>query len=297
MNSPLRRLRALSLILALSAVALIAAGCGDDKSSTASTSSADAKAALIAALKNATAIKTGEMQLDGKFGFSGGSAPSLGNITLAGKGPFDVSDPADPKLSLEIEVGVLGQTQKLTVTVIGKKTYLTVNGQAIELEGNDGNAVKQLTDGLGPGAIARISKQFETNVTNVKKVGVEKVGDGDVTVYAADIDFGKLIEAFSEDGKSGVFGQLSGTDAKQAKDAFKAKKVEFGVDESGKVVRLIRIEAEIVDPTGKDEGSGTFEITIKLLESDGPVEITAPPNAVKGDASSLGGLLGAFGGQ
>lgn len=283
----------------LAATALIGAGCGgDSKTSSTNASPEEAKQALVAALKNTGSLKTGTIELDGTIGFTGGgAAANAGNITFKGSGPFDISDPKNQKVDLKIDMGVAGQTQTIGVIAVDGKTYIEFAGQAIELDKKSSGSVTDLTESLGPGSIANLSKNLEGNLTNVKKTTTTNVGGVELTTYTGEVDFSKVLESFSgTDGASGVLGGLTGTEAKQAKEAFKARKVEFGVDEADNVVRSMTLEADIEDPTGKEAGSGSFELSLKILEADGPVEITAPENPIQGGGAALGGLLGGMGG-
>jgi hypothetical protein len=292
----MNRFRLLSVFAALAVTALIASGCGGDDNKT-STSSADAQQQLISALKNTSAVKTGDLQMDGEIGFTGGQA-NVGNVTFKGGGPFDVSDPKNPAMDLEIEFGVAGQSQKIGVIVVDGKTYIEFAGQAIELDESSAGSVGDLTDTLGPNSIGSLAKNFEDNVENVQKVSTKKVGDTELVVYSADIDFAKAIESLSgEDGKNSLFEGLSGQNAEQLKESFQAKTVEFGVEEADNVVRSVTLEADIKDPSGKDEGTGTIKLSVQILEADGPVEIKAPENAIKGGGAGLGNVFGGVTGQ
>ncbi len=291
----MNRFRLLSIFVALAATALIAAGCGGDDNKNSSASSADAKQALIAALKNTQALKTGLLELEGKVGMTGGTAASIGTVTFKGSGPFDVSDPKDPSIDLEMEFGVAGQTQKIGIVVVDGKYYIEFAGQAIELSEKDAGSITQLTDSIGPGSLGKLSEGLEDNVTNVKKVGTAKVGDKTVVTYSAEIDFSKALESLSGENGSGLLSGLGAKDAQQAKDAFKAKTVEFGVDESGNVVRSVHLAADISSPTGGGQ-AGSFDIAVRILESSEPVDIKAPENAVKGGGGQVGNLFGGMSG-
>lgn len=293
----MNRFRTTSLLAALAAAALIATGCGDDSSNTAAISPEQAKQNLETALKNTSSLKTGEIKLEGKVGMTGGTATAnAGNITFKGSGPFDISDPSNQKVDLKIEIGVAGQTQTIGVIAVDGKTYIEFAGQAIELDKSSSGSVSQLTDSIGPGAIGRLSENLQGNVQNVRKVTTTTVGDTQLVTYSADIDFSKALASLSEDGKAGLLEGVTGSDAKQAKEAFKARKVEFGVDEGDQVVRSVTLAADIKDPTGKDSSTGTFEISVQVLEADGPVNIEAPANPIQGGGAALGGLLGGMSG-
>ncbi len=294
----MNRFRTISLLAALCATALIATGCGGDKSSnTAGVSPEQAKQNLIAALKNTGSLKTGTIELVGKIGMTGGATTAnAGNMTFKGSGPFDISDPANQKVDLKIEFSVAGQTQTIGVIAVDGKTYIEFAGQAMELDKQGGSSVSELTDTLGPGMIAKLAKGFETNIENVRKTTTKQVGGSELVIYTAEIDFTKALSALTKDGKGGLLGGLTGAETKQAKDAFKVRTVEFGVDESGNVVRSINIAATIKDPKGKDAATGVFEISIAMLKADGPVEITAPENAIKGGGAAMDGLLGGMSG-
>jgi hypothetical protein len=255
-----------------------------------------AATALIAALKNTQALKTGILELDGKVGMTGGQAASLGNVTFKGSGPFDVSDPDDPALDLEMEFGVAGQTQKIGIIVVDGKYYIEFAGQAIELDAKDAGSITELTDSIGPSSLGKLSENLDDNVTNVKKVGTAKVGDKTVVTYSAEIDFSKVLESLSGEGGSGLLSGLSGQNAQQAKDAFKAKTVEFGIDEDGNVVRSVHLAADIASPTGGGEGAGSFDIAVRIIESDEAVDIKAPENAIKGGGGQVGNLFGGMSG-
>ncbi len=258
----MNRSRIFTLALACIAAALVAAGCGGDK-----TSSASPSESVSAALKKTSEIKSGTAAIDGSV--STGSLP--GSISLKGDATFDTQAEGGAAMDVELAASVAGTEQKFGFVAVDGKNYITVGDKALEQKGSSN---------LEPSQISSFIAGLGKNLTNVKETG-EAAG---VTTYTATVDVKKMITENSDNSdlsKLSIPGVGSGSDL--AKSVSTAD-ITVGVDGDGYAQTLT------VDlPLDINGSPGGLRADIELSDIDQPVTIEKPSDVVK-DASELGGL-------
>lgn len=252
-------------LIAVFVVALVAAGCGDKSSS-----SASPQDAMKAALAKTATITSGTAKIKGSVSI--GNLP--GSLSVTGGGSFDTKAADGGALDLDFALQIAGTEQKFGFTTVDGASYLTVGDKALEQK--DGN---KLTTGQISDFIEGLSKYL----TNVKSIGDSR--------YSADVNVKQMIA----DNKNGDLGKLSipgiGSGAELQKSLGKAT-VTVTVDAEG-YAQTMDINLSLLQSGGNQGG---VRATISLEDINQPVTISKPENIVE-SASDLGAIGAALAGQ
>lgn len=253
-------LKSLLVLSALMLAAVVAAGCGDSKSSSEQTP----QQAMQSALKKTSTITSAKTDIKGSI--SMGSMP--GSISLTGTGAFDTKAAKGGALELEFAIELAGTKQSFGIVSVDGKSYMVVGGKALEQKGDDS---------FDTGEVQEFIEELGDYLTNVKSLGGGK--------YSADVDVKKLIS----DNEDGKLSDLSipgiGSGAK-LQDALGNATVTVTVDSEG-YAQTMDFNLSLTQAAGQSGSQGGLRATISLENINEPVTIEAPKNVVK-DSSELG---------
>ncbi|MBJ7347535.1 MAG: hypothetical protein JHC87_03065 [Thermoleophilaceae bacterium] len=291
----MNRLRTISLIAALCALALVATGCGKDKASSESlANTANPKQTVVDALKGVATYKTGQIKLGGNVEIA-----SAGKVGIDGQGPFDITDISNPEFDLTLSLGIAGSSQKVGISVVDGIVYFKVAGQAIEVGKAGDTGVAKMIGASDPTQLVKLFSQLEAYTTDVKAVGTGVVGGKPTTNFTAKVDFAGLLKEAAKNGDTGLaVPGLTGANNKEFANSMGASTITVGVDNATKLAVSLKIDAKFgaqgSGASGKAGGSG-LAVSIEFTDVNEPVTIEKPANAIKGGGSMLKALGGAFG--
>ncbi|MBJ7459568.1 MAG: hypothetical protein JHD02_10305 [Thermoleophilaceae bacterium] len=266
MNSLLKK--TLLTVVALALVAF-AAGCGGDSKT--STESPDQ--AVKNALAKTAGINSGNATV--KASIAVGSLP--GSLAIEGGGAFDKKAKGGGAADLQFSVEIAGTEQSFGLVTYGGKSYLTVEGKALEQ--------KDSGTSLSPDQVADFIEGLSKYLTNVKSVPDSE------NEYTAEVDVKKLLS----DSKAGDnLSELSipglGSGQKLAEQVGNAD-ITVTIDDEG--------YAQVLDinlPINANGSQGGVRANIALSDINQPVTIEEPTNVVS-SAAELGGVGAAIAGR
>lgn len=250
-------------LLALFALALVATGCGDSKSS-----SQSPQEAMQSALAKTATITSGQAKIKGSI--SVGSVP--GSLSVTGDGSFDTKAEGGGALDLQMSVNIAGTEQEFGFVTVDGKSYLTVGDKALE----------QKEGGLETGQVTAFIKGLGDYLTNVQEAGPNK--------YSADVDVKKMIAG----NKNGDLSKLSIPGIGSGQDLQKSlgdASITVTVDSQGYAQ-----EMDINLSLQQSSSQGGLRATISLSDINQPVTINKPENIVQ-SASDLGAIGAALSSQ
>lgn len=251
-------------LIAVLALALVAAGCGDKSSS-----SASPQQTMESALAKTATITSGKTNIKGSI--SVGNLP--GSLSVNGSGSFDTKAADGGALDLDFSVDIAGNKQEFGFVTVDGASYLTVGDKALEQKNGNTLTTGQVTDFI---------KGMSKYLTDVKSVGDNK--------YSAKVNVKQMIA----DNKNGDLSKLSipgiGSGA-NLQNSLGDASVTVTVDSQGYASTMD------INLTLQQSGSqGGVRLTISLTDINQPVTISKPENIVQ-SASDLGAIGAALSGQ
>lgn len=280
----------------VAALALLATGCGDKKTSAAKHAD-NPQEAVKTSLLNASKVKSGEMKYSATF--SGGGMP--GSMQITGDGAFDMKAKGGAAMHFTMAFDIAGQKQEMGFTMVDGKSYMEFGGQATSL--GDSSGATASTGKIDQKQIDEMFKALEGMIGEVKPAGTQTVNGETVTVYSTTVDVTKAADEVEKQAKGQIPGSIPGFgDIKSLAKMFKDTKVRVGIDSDG-LPRLVEFETSfnmgaMGGATGaSDSGSGGFKVKAELTKVNTPVTIKKPANVVagKGALDALGGMFGGLG--
>lgn len=273
--------------LVLLAVALVASGCGDKKSS----SSADPQTRVDTALKNASTITSGKSTINATIAM--GSLPGAFKIT--GGGPFDTKAAGGGAFDIALKVNVAGFDQTIGLIAVDGKNYIEIGDKAFLTDPKSKNS-----GAIDPKTIQELINSLGKYVSGVTQVAGKTVDGKSLDVYSMTVDLGALAkESVDKNDGEGASIPGLGNVADLATSLGKAK-MTVGIDSDDMPVEL-GIDASVGGSTGEsgDSGNGgSLKGTLVLTDINKPVTIDKPSNVVTDSSAlqALGGMLGGLGG-
>lgn len=289
----MNRIRLTSLLALAAATALIATGCGGDKTSS-SSSNVPPDQRVNTALKNAQKINSGTVTFDGSM--SGAGLP--GKIKLSGGGDFDSKAKGGPAMDLKIklDLGFGGEPQEMGLVTADGKSYIMFADKYYSADsmvpGATGSTGSTSSTAIDSKQLTELIDSLDGLVSDVSASGTKKVGDEDVDLYTATIDVSKAVDEAKKQAGSALEGLSALGGAGDLGKAFGDTKIIIGVD-SNDLPRSLEIKTS-VDPGAAGAtaagGSGSIEASMVLTEVNQPVTVEKPDKVESGN-----GLLEAFG--
>jgi hypothetical protein len=301
------------LLLLVSALALVAAGCGGGSKAS---SSSDVNDLLQKTFAGHKKLDSGKLNLALRVDLQGGSNSQLnGPISLTLSGPFQTQGKGKlPKFDIDAAFTGGGQNLKAGLESTGDKGFVNFNGTEYAVSDQvfqqfrtgyeqaqqqaakqNGNTQSLATLGIDP----------RRWLKNPRNEGDAKVGDTDVVKITGDVDIGKLLDdvnnALAKARSLGVQGsqqlpsKLTDQQKQQAQQAIKSLKVEIYTGKDDTTLRRMLINLNVATPASSSGGaqSGTLALDFQLLDLNQSQAITAPSGAKPFD--QLLGQLGSLG--
>ena len=301
------RLCTIMAIVAVLALALIAAGCGDDEGGG---SSEDAGALLEKAFS--AQVDSGDIKLDAKAEFDG-IAQLSGPLTLSLEGPFKSDGPKDlPVLDWKIKAAGAGQEFAAGLVVTDDNAYVSYQGESYE---------------VGPELFAQLKEQYAAqqpgDQPTLKSLGLDpttwledpKIEDGEdiggdpTRAVTGSVDVEKVIRDFIALSNSDTFRKQLEAQGQPLPD-FEAptdeeiEKVESQIDEltlevnvdDNDIARRLLVQADFTVDDANDGdikgGTVSFGYVFNDVGIDPDVQAPADPRPLSELTQQFGGLLG-----
>jgi len=300
------------LVVLIALLAVVVAGCGGSKSSSADESTS-VDELLDQTFSGKKKVDSGKLDLSLKVDLQGGSSQVQGPISLRLTGPFQTQGEGEvPKFDIDAAFEGGGQSLKAGVTSTGDKAF--VNFQDTEYEVSNQvfqqfkagyeQAQKQSADKGNQQSLARLGIDPRRWLTDAKNAGEAKVGDTDTIKITGGVDVEKLLDdvntALDKARNLGVQGsdslpeKLTDKQKQDAADSIKGLSVEIYTGKEDTTLRrmVVNMDVQAKDTSGGGATSGTLGLDFQLLDLNEDQTIEAPSNAKPFDQllGQLGGL-------
>jgi hypothetical protein len=300
------------LVLLVALLALVVAGCGGNKSSSADESTS-VDELLDQTFSGKKKVDSGKLDLTLKVDLQGGSSQVQGPISLRLTGPFETQgDGKLPKFDVDAAFQGAGQSLEAGLTSTGDKAFVNFQGTDYvvsdqvfqQFKAGYEQAQKQSADKGNQQSLATLGIDPRRWLTDAKNAGEAKVGDTDTIKITGGVDVDKLLDdvntALDKARNLGVQGsdtlpeKLTDKQKQEAADAIKDLSVEIytGKDDTTLRRMVVTMGVDAKDTAGGGATSGTLSLDFSLLELNEDQSIEEPSGAKPFDQllGQLGGL-------
>jgi hypothetical protein len=306
------RLRPFTLLVALLALVVGAAGCGGSGSE--ADSSTDVNQLLEETFSGKKKVDSGKLDLKLRFEPESGDT---GPVSVAVSGPFQTQGKGKlPKFDIDASLEGAGQSFKAGITSTGDKAF--VNFQGTDYAVSDPiykqfvagyeEAQKKASKGAGGDqpSLATLGIDPRRWLKDATNAGEAKVGDADVIKITGGVDVPRLLDdvntalektrSLGVQGAQGIPEKLTAEQRRQVEQAVKDLKVEIYTGKEDKTLRRMLIDLRLETPAsgGTAAQSGAITLDFSILGLNDDQEISAPSSAKPFEEllSQLGGLGG-----
>ena len=293
-----RILRPAIVLAVLSATALVLIACGSSSSGDKVSSNTDVNTLLDRTFAGGKKITSGKFDFHVTMNIQGGGSFN-GPVDVRLAGPFESQGKGKlPKFDMDLSFSGAGQNIKAGAESTGDKAFVGFNGQEYVLsdqifnqfkQGYEQAAAKSTSNGKQT-SLASLGINPKAWLTNPTNAGDGKVGDADVVRITGGVDVGKLLDdlnnALSKASSLGLGAaaggqlptKLTAEQKQQVEKAVKNVKVEIDTGKEDAILRRMKIDLNVSDPTGSNSGSAAVTLDVQLLDLNKSQSFPTPEN-------------------